>query len=236
MLGGEAGASWMVRHHMTRIARPRIELKAELREQLALLRHACQAYDSGLEAIAKHISVSLRVLLHLHGQSRALLDQLGLRQGRYADTAGPLSPTNLLPECNLIGGRIGGTVGRYLPLVAMGGGPFPPRLIAFVDWWNEPVLKDNRGNKLCRREIVLNVANTDGGGHVDPTLDSAYMNVSRENGLGWTFSDGRIESAFEGRSELACIRQIAHELLLTLHGRGGELSLHSTPIVPPEPQ
>ena len=111
---------------MTRIARPRLELKAELREQLALLRHACQAYDEGLEAIAKHISVSLRVLLHLHGQSRALLDQLGHRQGRYADTAGPLSPTNLLAECNLIGGRVGGESGRYLPLVAMGGGPFPP--------------------------------------------------------------------------------------------------------------
>ena len=49
---------------MSRIARPRLELQTELREQLALLRHACQAYDGGLEAIAKHISVSLRVLLH----------------------------------------------------------------------------------------------------------------------------------------------------------------------------
>jgi hypothetical protein len=219
---------------MSRIARPRLELQTELREQLALLRHACQAYDGGLEAIAKHISVSLRVLLHHHAKSRALLDQLDLRQGRYADTAGPLSPTNLLAECNLIGGRLDGEDGRYLPLVAMGGGPFPPRLLPFVDWWNEPVLKDNRGSKLCRRELILNVANTDGGGHVDPTLDSAYMNVSRANGLGWTFTDGRMVSAFKGRSELACIRQIAHELLLTLHGRGGELSLHSNPVFPHE--
>lgn len=220
---------------MSRIARPRLELKAELREQLALLRHACQSYDAGLEAIAKHISVSLRVLLHHHKQSRALLDQLGLRQGRFFDTAGSLSSTNLLPECNLVGARLAGNGGRYMPLVAMGGGPYQPRLVPFVDWWNEPVLKDNRGNRLSRRELVLNVANTDGGGHVDPTLDSAYMNVSRANGLGWMFSDGQFESAFEGRAELACMRQISHELLLTLNARGGELALHAAPVLPAHP-
>ena len=220
---------------MPRVQRPKSELRDELYEQLALLRNACRAYDGGLEAIAKHISVNLRVLLHLHGQSRALLDQLGLRQGRFADTAGSLNPNNLLPECNLIGGRIGDEGGRYLPLVSMGGGPLPPRLIPFVEWWNDPVLKDNLGNKLCRREIVLNVANTDGGGHVDPTLDAAYMNLSRANGLGWTFSDGQIQSAFGGRPELGCIRQIAHELLVTLHRRGGDLAAHAEPVVPSAP-
>ena len=77
-------------------------------------------------------------------------------------------------------------------------------------------LKDNKGRTYSRRELVENVANTDGGAHVDPDLEEAYMDLSRNNSLGWLFSDGNIDEAFGGRPELACMRQIAHEVLLTL--------------------
>jgi hypothetical protein len=217
---------------VTRLSRPKEDLKAELREQLLLLRHACESYDRGFEAIAKHIAISLRVLLHHRGQSRALLDQLGLRQGRFFDSAGPLSSGNLLPECNLVGGQMDASGARYMPMVRLGGGPTPPKLVPFVEWWNSPVLKDNRQNRFSRRELVLNVADADGGGHVDPTLDQAYLNISRQNGLGWVFTRGNFEAAFAGRAELACMRQIAHELLLTLHRQGGEFAAHAQPILP----
>lgn len=215
-----------------RVQRPKDELKRELVEQLQLLRHSCQAFDGGLEAVAKHISLSLRVLLHHHGQSRALLDQLGLRDGRYLTSAPSLSPTNLLSECNLVLMRVGPTGARYLPLVAAGGPPFPLQPIPFVDWWNNPVLKDNRGRTLCRRELVLNVADTDGGAHVDPELEEAYMAISRENSLGWVFSTGGEDCELEGRPELACMRQIAHELLATIHQFVPEFSQHAQPVVP----
>ncbi|MGC2803329.1 MAG: hypothetical protein WCA41_15965, partial [Candidatus Acidiferrum sp.] len=61
------------------IKRTSAELERELSEQLQLLRHACSAYDEGLEAIGKHIALSIRVLVHHHGQSNSLLHQLGLR-------------------------------------------------------------------------------------------------------------------------------------------------------------
>lgn len=215
-----------------RVQRPKDELKRELVEQLQLLRHSCQAFDGGLEAVAKHISLSLRVLLHHHGQSRALLDQLGLRGGRYLTSAPPLNPRNLLTECNLVLMQVGPTGARYLPLVAAGGPPFPLQPVPFVDWWNNPVLKDNRGRTFCRRELVLNVADTDGGAHVDPELEEAYMAISRENSLGWVFSAGGGDSALEGRPELACMRQIAHELLSTIHQFVPEFSQHAQPVVP----
>jgi hypothetical protein len=78
------------------------------------------------------------------------------------------------------------------------------------------VLKDNQGRLFNRRELILNVANTDGGAHVDPELEEAYMDLSRNNSLAWVFADRNVEKAFEGRPELACMRQIAHELLITL--------------------
>ncbi len=199
-----------------RVARSREDLEKELRDQLWLLQNACGSFDKGHPATGKHIALSLRVLLHHRGQSRALLEQLGLRNQRFYDSAGPLNAGNLLTECDLVGCRISGNGAEYIPLVQMGAPPIPPNKLRFVDWWNNPVLKDNQGRTYCRRELVENVANTDGGAHVDPDLEEAYMDLSRNNSLGWLFSSGDIEEVLGGRPELACIRQIAHELLLTL--------------------
>jgi len=202
-----------------RIKRPKSELKKESKEQISLLKNACDSFDSGLEAIGKHVALSLRVLLHHHGQSKALLEQLGIRNIRFYDTAGPLNPDNLLSECNLISLKVSSGEGRYVPVVESGGPPIPPKKIRFVDWWNSPVLKDNKGKKFNRRELIQNVANTDGGAHVDPTLDEAYMELSRKNSLGWVFSKENVGETFKGRPELACMRQIAHEVLITLKER-----------------
>ena len=78
------------------------------------------------------------------------------------------------------------------------------------------MLKAQQGKTFCRRDLILNVADTDGGAHVDPYLDEAYMGLSRKNSLGWIFFNGNIEEAFRGRPELACMRQIAEEVLITL--------------------
>lgn len=217
-----------------RVQRPKEELKCELVEQLALLRHSCSAFDNGFEAVGKHIALSLRVLLHDHRQSRALLDQLGLRNGRYLTSAPPLNPKNIMTECNLVGMQISTSGSRYLPLIAMGGGLRPLLPIPFVNWWNDPVLKDNKSRTFCRRELVLHVVNTDGGAHVDPELDAAYMAISRENSLGWIFSNSKSETPPEGRPELICMRQIAHELLCTLHQGGSIFGEYAKPIIPPD--
>lgn len=225
---------------LARIARPRNELKKELVEQLQLLRRACQTFDSGLEAIGKHIGLSLRVLLHHQGRSRSLLDQLGLRSGRFLDSAGPLHPSNLLTECNLVAHQISDSGGRYVPVICTGFPPYQMKPVPFVKWWNDPVLKDIKGRTFSRRELIQNVADTDGGAHVDPDLDEAYMAISRQNSLNWTFISGSTiaaamkakGSAFEGRPELACMRQIAHELLSTIHQFVPEFSEHAQPVIP----
>ncbi len=101
-----------------------------------------------------------------------------------------------------------------------------------MEWWNSPILKDKWGRTFCRRELVLNVADTDGGAHVDPELEEAYMAISRENSLGWVFNIGGKDSALEGRPELACMRQIAHELLATVHHFMPEFSQYAQPVIP----
>ncbi|WP_175241186.1 hypothetical protein [Burkholderia contaminans] len=195
------------------------DLQQELRDQIELLQDACERYDSGKEAVGKHIALSLRVFLNHHGKkSQSLLAQLDLRAAKYLDTAGPLNPRNLLTDSNLILMQISDNGARYRPLVAAGGGPYNG-WEEFTTWWTRPVLKDDVGRLMSRFDIVSHVANTDGGAHVDPDLDEAYMALSRQNSLGWEFHrDGAVEPP-SGRPELACVRQIAHEVLVTLEDR-----------------
>lgn len=200
----------------SRIKRSQDDLRQELREQIELLENACKSYDSGLEAIGKHISLSLRVLLHHHGQSRSLLKKLGIGEILFYDTAGPVDPDNLIAHCGFLILKMSSGEGKYIPRVAAPPNPHHKiRKISFDQWWTEPILKDKYG-VFCRRDLTLNVADTDGGAHVDPGLEDSYLELSRKNSLGWIFFKGDIEEEFKRRPVLACMRQIAEELLITL--------------------
>ena len=190
----------------------------ELHDQVNLLIHACQSYDQGLKPIAKHIALSLRVLLHHQGNSQALLQQLGFRSQRFLDTAGDINPQNLLTENPLCFMRIGSD-SDFLPR-CMGGVP-RERWIRFEEWWNNPVVRDDRRRCFHRRDLILNVADTDGGAHVDPGLDEAYMDLSRNNSLGWVLTEGDVQRPFPSPI-MPCIRQIAHEVLVTLRTKVGD--------------
>jgi hypothetical protein len=214
-----------------RVTRSKDDLKRELVEQLQLLRMSCESFDRGIDAAGKYIAVSLRILLHHHGQSRALLDQLGFRTGRYFSSIMPIRPGNLLSDSPMLMMRVtAGTGAKWHPLVQEPTAPVAMRPVPFPDWWAEIVMRDQAGRTFSRMGLVLNVANTDGGAHVDPDLDEAYMAVSRENSLGWVF--GPENNMLAGRPELACMRQIAHELLYTIHKQVPEFSALSAPVIP----
>lgn len=207
-------------HKKKRVPRPKGELRKELQDQVLLLTHACSSFDSGLEPIAKHIALSLRVLLYQNRQSQSLLEQLGLRTKHFMDTAFDLNPRNLLTECPLTVMQLKSGSGRFIASCQAGGRPLGFRWLPFPQWWNANVIKDDRGRFFNRRELVLNVANTDGGGHVDSELDEAYMDLSRNNSLGWVLTQGNVETPFPP-PVMACIRQIAHEVLETLRAKAG---------------
>jgi hypothetical protein len=89
------------------------------------------------------------------------------------------------------------------------------RVLPFQEWWNEIVFVDDQKQKMSRRDLVLALANQDGGAHVDPKLNETYARLSRHNSMGWTNSDGTTATAIPS-AERAAMRQIAHELLATL--------------------
>lgn len=68
---------------------------------------------------------------------------------------------------------------------------------------------------FSRQQLVLNVAETDGGAHVDPGLDEIYNELSRKNGLGLNAVINGVKYPLM-YPELPCLRQVAHEALITL--------------------
>jgi hypothetical protein len=196
-----------------RIRRTRSELLAELAEQLNLLRRYCEAYDAGEHLMHKPISVSLRVMLNETTNQRSLLEQLGMRStSRFLDAAGDVNPRNLLPESKLTYMVIKSDSISWSPKL---NDSRVSRRIPFSDWWSMPVIRIPNVRTFSRMDLVLSVANKDGGAHVDPEIPEDYFRISRANALGWVmYVDGK--EVPMGNPIPACIRQIGHECMETV--------------------
>jgi hypothetical protein len=220
-------------------------LRRHFAEQLGFIRTSMKAYDDGQQVEAKRIAVILRTLLHdtatspvptpttpKRGSSHALLVQLGWRdQWQWADTAGALNERGLLSISNLAPLHLGSdfaklgqfnqrphamlenmrTAGIILPRE-------PGYFISFEEWWTMPVIRDKDLERFSRKDLVLAVANTDGGAHVDPGLNDAYYRLSRSNSFGWVLQDESGNTTdIRASPVFPSIRQIAEELIYTLN-------------------
>jgi len=115
-----------------------------------------------------------------------------------------------------------GVGGRYVPPLD---DLIPPRRgksKQFKAWWEEPVTKVE-GALYSRRDYVLTVANKEGGGHVDPAVKQAWVDLTRNNAVGFQYfeesSAGLQTRDFEGKLGLASVRQVAWELTDTLEAQ-----------------
>jgi hypothetical protein len=88
---------------------------------------------------------------------------------------------------------------------------------SFNNWWNlDIVLSDQKKNTFTRSKIILELANTDGGAHVDPGINESYFDVSRLNSIGWKIHEKNSEQDKPVNDPIPpSIRQISYETLMT---------------------
>ncbi len=188
-----------------------------------MLSKSCKEFDRGDVFEAKRIAVHLRTLWHNKGQSKGLASQLNLAN-QVIDTAFVVPPTFItagLPDTPSDERRlfaIGGSR-AYAPL--FDNGPAGIYKTQFDQWWEGNVLSDGEGHKFTRKDLVLALANTDGGAHVDPTLDSEYYALTRKGTFGTIrvvpTEDPKVFKRVETPSPVAVtLRQIGHETLKSL--------------------
>ena len=164
---------------MTKVKRPDFELTPQLEEQLGFLLSSMDAFDAGAKGEAKRMAVALRILLHDRRQSASLLGQVGLKRCDFYDTAGDLIPGTLMSESRLT------VMEQWTERTE-----FKPRCTApplgrsgwrrFERWWAAPVIKTNGGEVFSRANLVLTMADQDGGAHIDAALEEKYYRLTRE--------------------------------------------------------
>ena len=119
------------------------------------------------------------------------------------------SPANLLSSWTLLSIKFDKNNIEYVPHLEKLSSP--TFLLRFDDWWNE-IIFDDKKNKFTRKDVILFVANQDGGAHVDSSFDEAYAQLTKLNSLGWVGIDERIPL---NNPAYQAIRAMANEFLFS---------------------
>ena len=193
------------------------DLMGYLREQINFLKSSCQSYDNGFESEAKRIAVIIRVLLHDSERSKSLLTLLRKKNIKFYDFSWD-DNQSISPFAGMLMIRMTTKEREFVPFLEMGRPELYTRpKLDFETWWHKIVVKDYKNNQFSRKSLVLAVSNKDGGAHVDAKLNNEYAALTKEHSLGFGFiSDNGEFHEVSTKPELACIRQIAFELLKTL--------------------
>jgi hypothetical protein len=213
------GQAKQKRDERIRAERDRPHLEMKLREQFELLTQLGIMYDTVSPVAALPLATSLRVILHNMGSSHAILHQLGLDQKlAFRDTSAHPIPGNLLLAHDglVVMKMTSGVGGSFVPRLEVPGSETNNPDLRFSEWWQQMVLRDAKGRTWTRERLVLDLANKEGGAHLDPKQPASIRALEQENSMGWTFTQNGVGRPFENGPLAPSVRQIAHEVELTL--------------------
>lgn len=162
---------------------PRSTNQEMLADQLGFLKRSLQAYKDGTEAEALRIAVTIRVLVHETDKSNPLLRQIDPNYLNLTilDTPKPSGKVLVLYG---IGVSVSAEKGAQ-PVTDL----IDPRLqlVPLQQWWTRPVLvfMDHNGQQVSfsRKDLLLTLANKEGGAHVDTNVPAAYEKYVMDAGV-----------------------------------------------------
>ena len=160
---------------MERIKQAEKEIKDKLHEQLNFLEVSAERFDDGDTSEHVRLSSAIRIIMHNAGSNHALLHQLKMEEEVDFFDSSLGRGTVIGPTEALVMKSITSEGASYIaPL-----DDFPPsytwKTASYSDYWTRVIFEDGDSNKFSRMELVIAVANTDGGAHVDPDLKKDYV-------------------------------------------------------------
>jgi hypothetical protein len=194
--------------------RTRDEAYQDLRRQVHFIRKSCADFDRGDVDEATRLATPIVNIVFDKGTHTSLLTQLNQKEIEFVDTATPDQPGNLIAYSGLYATFMGVGVIDLKP--HLDDGLVPPRLVDFDHWWNTPVFNDRKETVFSRGDLLRFVRDTDGGAHIDPDLHEGYARLAKEKSDGWTMTVNGVEVKPKTGPDQASLRQIAHEVMLTL--------------------
>jgi hypothetical protein len=177
------------------------------------------------ETEAKRLAAMIRILLHDTTQSISLLTSLSIKTHvRYIDTSSPND--GKLHSMSGMRGVQSSNPNQYFGLVAkvntgnsLAAVPLFKQHLPewyqhyvnkdFDQWWNSEII-DVNGFKQTRGSLILNIANKDGGAHIDNFFPEEY-HIIKNSDLSLNIQG--VQTSFERSVVYASVAQIAWELL-----------------------
>jgi hypothetical protein len=190
----------------------------QLDSQLGYLKRSCESYDSGHEDEAARLATTLRVLLHTKGRNNvSVLSHLGLQDTSMLTSA----IYNNNDWRDLLQIKIDLNSPQPVTTQPQLGDQFNEA--TFESWWTgEPIFR-YEDKVYSRKDVILSMADKDGGAHVDRELEPYYETLRRGlQGLSivGNLEYGGAEPPFEQGVDVhapnmhrALVRQFAHEVL-----------------------
>lgn len=159
----------------------------------------------------------MRTLLHDTGSSVSLLSQLGIKSAlrfydRYAEGQGEKARIFVG-----VGMQFAENGLKYVATFTE-----PTSTSEFQTYWNGIAIKE-AGYTHRRRDVILGVANQDGGAHIDPSLMETYARLSRDFASPWTVTVGGKPGTVLHGPQLPIVRQCAFEVELTIARQASKL-------------
>ena len=160
----------------------------KLKEQYGFLKRSIDSFMEGHISEALRIATTLRVLVHETGSSTPLLKQLNpsYRQLTIVDTPppGPARPGGVV--LFFIGVGVAMSEKGVRPIIDLQNGLPTQQLVSIDNWWNQIMLIfSDAGQRIVftRRQLLLTLANKEGGAHVDTNLPAPYEKFVLESPL-----------------------------------------------------
>jgi hypothetical protein len=201
------------------------ELRRNFLHAFDALTLSAKSYDEGYYGEAVRLAATVHVFVHDHGKSSvSLLTHLKRKSIAFVSTAVPLNPRNLLTEMPLVMMRLSSDQPSVFYVPRLDDGPPIGRSEEpFHKWWDAGVMRDNRRRIFSRKNLISNMRHREGGAHVDGQLDEMFADLGRNNSMGWVGISAGEKFVPAYGPEYASVRQIAHELTLTLRAYCADL-------------
>lgn len=165
----------------------------KLAEQHGFLKRSVAAFNDGHSSEAVRIATTLRVLVHETAKSTPLLKLLSTG---YLDVAildrRPLANLDKTILYIGVGVRMDLSKGTIHPTVDLKDPNNPMIRVPLAEWWNRVKLIFLDGSQkivFTRKDLILTLADKEGGTHVDATLPAKFEKYVLESPLRFVIND-----------------------------------------------
>lgn len=200
------------------------QLAGHLNDRLRMLFRSAEAYDQGDYAEATRLAGSIVKIVgdrkKKNGEENrnfiSLSTRLGIKPSAMVDTSLSIAMNYeyLHGPLVILGFHIAGAAGLVPMLDGFERDDFGVEDVTpFEKWWNDPVIRDAKGNEFSRRAII-EVMRDQEDAHTDGDLDPDFAAISYKGAIGIT-QVNPIAPDFDTNPARVVVRQVAHEVLRT---------------------